>query len=126
VLLGLKEELGLDTKLIPRIATPFGGGIARRGGLCGVASGALMAVGILAGRDDPGAGTDPAFEAAGDFLDGFEKKFGSLTCRALTGYDLSDRGELKAFLKSGAKEKICAPMLEWAMSQIEPLIPRED
>ena len=123
MLLGLKEELDLETELIPRIATPFGGGIARRGGLCGVASGSLMAIGILTGRDEPGKSTDPAFQAAEAFLDGFEKNFGSLECRVLTGYDLSDRDDLKAFLKSGTKEKVCAPMMEWAMSQIEPLVP---
>lgn len=123
MLLGLKEELALEADLIPRIATPFGGGIARRGGFCGVASGALMAIGILLGRDKGGASTDPAFAAAGSFLDGFEREFGSLQCRTLTGYDLADKAELKAFLKSGTKEKRCAPILEWAMAQLEPLLP---
>ena len=125
MLLGLKEELELETDLIPRIATPFGGGIARRGGFCGVASGAPMAIGILAGRDRPGASTDSAFNAAGSFLDGFEREFGSLQCRTLTGYNLADKDDLRAFLKSGTKEKRCAPILEWAMRQIEPLLSRK-
>lgn len=123
MLLGLAEELELRTDLIPRIATPFGGGIARRGGLCGVVCGALMAVGILLGRDKAGESTDPSFHAAESFMDDFEREFGSLECRTLTGYNLAVRSELKAFYKSGAREKVCAPMLEWAMARLEPLLP---
>jgi len=123
MLLGLKEELGIDTALIPRIATPFGGGMGRRGALCGVVSGALMALGILTGRDTAAASTDPAFEATASLLDGFREKFGSIDCRDLTGFDLTSRAELKAFYRTKVKEKRCSLFMGWALDEISRHLP---
>lgn len=39
--------------IIPRIATGFGGGIARNGDVCGALTGGVMAIGLALGRVSP-------------------------------------------------------------------------
>jgi hypothetical protein len=42
VLMALAKCLGVESKLIPKIATGFGAGIGRQGEVCGALSGAVM------------------------------------------------------------------------------------
>ena len=50
VLLAVAESLGIRSDIIPRIATGFCGGVSDSGGMCGAVSGAIMAIGLAAGR----------------------------------------------------------------------------
>ena len=43
----------MECAAIPRIATPFGGGIGGRGEVCGAVTGAVMAIGLKHGREEP-------------------------------------------------------------------------
>jgi C_GCAxxG_C_C family probable redox protein len=77
-----------------KIASGFGGGVSRRGSVCGAVSGGIMALGLRFGTD----GTEPvdAFndkrhglrERSLTFLTTFEEEFGALDCRDLLGYEL--------------------------------------
>jgi C_GCAxxG_C_C family probable redox protein len=58
VLLAISELLGVESELIPRIATGFGAGIGRRGEVCGALAGGVMGLGLVYGRSAPGAGED--------------------------------------------------------------------
>jgi hypothetical protein len=51
VLITLAECLGVESKLIPRIATGFGAGVGREGEVCGALSGAVMGLGLKFGRE---------------------------------------------------------------------------
>ena len=53
VLLAIAESQGIQSDLIPRIATGFCSGISRTGGMCGAVSGAIMGIGLVAGRNSP-------------------------------------------------------------------------
>ena len=53
VLLAIAESQGIQSDLIPRIATGFCSGISRTGGICGAVSGAIMGINLLAGRNSP-------------------------------------------------------------------------
>ena len=48
------RKLGIENELVPRIATPFAGGMGRSGEVCGAVVGALMCIGIKHGREEPG------------------------------------------------------------------------
>jgi len=48
-----KGALGINSCLIPKIATGFGGGISRQGHVCGAVSGAVMGFGLKYGRNTP-------------------------------------------------------------------------
>jgi C_GCAxxG_C_C family probable redox protein len=67
--------------MIPRIATPFGGGISEHSYICGALSGALMAIGLKYGRDNCNQEREPAKERAGRFIRRFIDKYSTVNCR---------------------------------------------
>jgi C_GCAxxG_C_C family probable redox protein len=105
--------LGPGCACIPAVATPFGGGLAHTDGACGALTGALMAIGLAAGhlRADDQAGKALAGKLSHDFVISFKLAFGHLTCPELTGYRFSIPRELEAWRQSGARERVCAPMV---------------
>jgi C_GCAxxG_C_C family probable redox protein len=103
------QQLGIKNDLIPRIATPFAGGMARTGGVCGAVVGALMCIGIKHGRDEVGQPEDKAQGLSGEFLRRFRDEMGSIQCRELTGIDLSTPEGLRSFRSSDVPVKVCLP-----------------
>ena len=87
VLLTLAEHQGVRSTLVPRIATPFGGGIARSASICGCVTGAIMGIGLKHGRMKSTNDRLKAYAMATDFMNAFEKKFGSIVCYDLIGCD---------------------------------------
>lgn len=49
------EQAGIDPELVARVASPFGGGMARMREVCGCVSGCLMIMGLVEGYSDPKA-----------------------------------------------------------------------
>lgn len=91
VLAAFSEQLGLDRSQALRIATAFGGGMARTAGTCGAVTGALMVLGLARGRihaEDEEA-REQNYELVHEFMDRFRQRQGSLICKELLGYDLS-------------------------------------
>jgi len=87
VLLTMAKHKGMENPLIPKIATPLGGGIARSGSVCGCVTGALMLIGINYGRNEATGDKEKAYALATKFLSEFERRFGSLICYELIGCD---------------------------------------
>jgi C_GCAxxG_C_C family probable redox protein len=111
--LSIKEYLGIQDSLIPKMASGFGGGIGRKGSLCGAFTGSIMAIGMKMGRTDH---TDreallKVYEKCQEFWEKFEKEFGSRDCYSLIGYHLNDPEELKRWIELGGREK-CAGIVE--------------
>ncbi len=52
VLLAIAEEKGIQSKLIPKIATGFCSGTLRMCGQCGAVNGAILSINLLTGRND--------------------------------------------------------------------------
>jgi C_GCAxxG_C_C family probable redox protein len=96
------EPLGLvdyDTSL--KIASAFGGGIARMGNVCGALTGALMVLGLKYGgakREEQ----EKANAVAGKLLNEFESLNGSIICRELINRDLITDEDVKQAFKEGA------------------------
>jgi C_GCAxxG_C_C family probable redox protein len=87
VLLTMSTHAGIINPLIPKNATPFGGGIARSGSICGCVTGALMYIGTMYGRTKLTDDRKKAYTLASNLMDAFERKFGSLICHELTCCD---------------------------------------
>lgn len=120
VLLTMFEFWNGENDLIPKIATPFGGGIGRCGSVCGALTGGIMALGIKYGTDTPSSEERlKAYEKAQKFYKQFERKHGSVFCRELIGYDLSSPEELEEARKAKVFEEKCAKLVE---STIEILL----
>lgn len=89
VLLGIVEALEMDVPVVPRIATGFGAGAAANGEICGALTGAIMALGLLYGRDEPDQEKKNAlYEKVNIIVDSFKEEFGAVRCIELTEVDM--------------------------------------
>jgi len=97
-------EKGVDYETCMKIASAFGGGINLTGNVCGALTGALMAIGLEFGDENP---MNPKVaEVSTRLLEEFKAINGSILCRDLIQYD-GDGTEvdmMKAF-ESGAFDK---------------------
>jgi C_GCAxxG_C_C family probable redox protein len=100
---GLKEELGL------KIACGFGGGIGRTGRTCGAVTGAVMVIGLKHGQADVAdeESRQKTHELVKRFIDKFTELHGSVECRELIGYDLSNPAEFESARESSVFDKKC-------------------
>ncbi|HAD83029.1 MAG: hypothetical protein A2509_08030 [Candidatus Edwardsbacteria bacterium RIFOXYD12_FULL_50_11] len=114
VLMAISEYLNMPNgRSLPRIATGFGGGIARNGNLCGALTGGIMVIGLALGRDDNHGSRDPCYPAADRLFNGFLEKFGSSQCRDLIGVDLKTPEGQKAHANRDLKET-CRSCVKWS------------
>jgi C_GCAxxG_C_C family probable redox protein len=97
VLMAIAESRGIQTDLIPRIATGFCSGMARTGGQCGAVSGAMMGINLAAGRRSATESVDHNYALIQELMKRFEEQFGSTNCRVLLGCDLGTTEGQQAF-----------------------------
>jgi C_GCAxxG_C_C family probable redox protein len=99
-LMALASCQGVESQLIPRIATGFGAGVGRSGELCGAVTGAIMGLSIRYGRDkvDPIKDRRPYWYST-ELLERFRKKHGELRCPALLGLDIAKPVDAEEFNK---------------------------
>ncbi len=89
VLLAVTRAEGLESTLLPAVASAFCSGQARTCGPCGALSGALMSIGAVLGRRSEADTMDAVYAASGQLIEKFEGEFGSRDCRSLLdGCDL--------------------------------------
>jgi len=128
VLITMQEYYGARrNRLIPKIATAFGGGIGRRGSLCGALTGAIMAIGLKHGSDKIVLmEKEKAYEIALKFYDQFVKECGSPFCKGLIGYDLTNPEELERLRKSNVREEKCSNFVKKAVEMLINLEMRQN
>jgi len=122
VLLTVFEHWNGENELIPKIATAFGGGIGRCGSVCGVLTGGVMALGIRYGTNEPSVENRlKAYELAQKFYKQFERQHGSVLCRELIVYDLSNPEELEKARKAKVFEEKCVNFVKKAVATLVEL-----
>ena len=109
VLSTYSEQLGLEKTLALKIACGFGGGIGRMGRTCGAVSGAVMVIGLKHGQVNLAdeESRQRTYTLVKEFVDRFTELHGSIECKDLIGYDLSNSGELRLALESGVFQNKC-------------------
>lgn len=93
----LAKAQGIDSELLPKIATGFCSGMARTCGTCGALTGAVMGVGLALGRSQPGEPVRAAYEATQKLIQEFEARFGGKDCHVLLGCNLGTAEGQAAF-----------------------------
>jgi C_GCAxxG_C_C family probable redox protein len=90
VLLAFSSELGVPENTATKVAEAFGGGLAIAE-TCGAVTGALMALGLKYGREEPAdAGAkQETRRLTREFMEAFKAQHGTLVCRELLGVDIS-------------------------------------
>ena len=100
--------------VVPSVATGFGGGIGRSGGICGALSGAVMAVGLLIGhrRADDLERKYRVYDLVLGMIGEFEREFGSSSCRDLIRIDLRVEEERFRFHSQKVRDKVCSKFVK--------------
>ena len=99
-LMALAKCQGVESPLIPRIATGFGAGVGRSSETCGAVTGAVMGLSIRYGRDkvEPMKDRHPYWYAA-ELLNRFREEHGELRCPALLGLDIAVPADYEEYNK---------------------------
>jgi C_GCAxxG_C_C family probable redox protein len=124
VLSAYSEQFGLEKELALRIACGFGGGIGHMGRTCGAVTGAVMVIGLKHGQAE--VADDESRQATHKLVNKFIEKFtelhGSVECKELIGYDLSNPAELEAARTDDAREKKCRGFVHDAAGIVEDVL----
>jgi C_GCAxxG_C_C family probable redox protein len=123
VLLAVAESKGIQSDLIPRIATGFCSGISCTGGMCGAVSGAIMGINLMAGRSLPEESTEPCYSLTQQLISRFEKQHGSVNCRQLIGCDLATEEGQRTYEENHLIER-CQQYVGDATSMVMSLVPK--
>jgi C_GCAxxG_C_C family probable redox protein len=109
VLLATCEEFGIevDEKVIPKIAYAFAGGIGNTGAVCGAVAGAIMAIGLIKGRGETMEEMLSTLGLAGEFRRRFEAEMETISCRELTGIDLTTQEGIEQLMSSDVPQTVC-------------------
>ncbi len=89
VLLALARAQGIESDLVPKVATAFCSGMARTCGTCGALTGAIMGVSLALGRTKSSDSPQPSYTATQRLIGEFEQEFGARDCHVLLGCDLA-------------------------------------
>jgi C_GCAxxG_C_C family probable redox protein len=114
-------RFGMDEKTALKLASPFGGGVARRAEMCGALSGGLLALGLANGAETP-AGKDEIYRLSQEFLQRFEAKHGTLLCRDLIGCDISTPQGWQKARETGKFTTTCPLLVRDAAELVQELL----
>jgi C_GCAxxG_C_C family probable redox protein len=116
--------MGVEDSALPRLASGFGGGIGGAGATCGALVGAVMAVGLIHGRDSADGDRQPTTAISRQIHHAFEQQMGSTSCRELTGLDLTTPEGGQALRGTGVSQRVCRPAVDLAanlaLEQLQP------
>jgi C_GCAxxG_C_C family probable redox protein len=128
VLMALAECLGVESKLIPKVATGFGAGVGREGEVCGALSGAVMGLGLKFGREVSGFTVDGRrpYWYATELTKGFRGLHGDLRCRDLLGLDLTDPEDYRKYSERNMWRTRCRDLIASATELAYDLLENAD
>jgi C_GCAxxG_C_C family probable redox protein len=116
------QEFEIESEIIPRIAFFFAGGIGNTGSVCGAVAGAVMAIGLKKERGDTMEEGLRTLAVAQEFRRRFEAEMETITCRELTGADLSTKEGLEQYMSSDTPQTVCFPAVGVAYRLVVDLL----
>ena len=115
-------EIQIENDVIRRIAFGFAGGLGNTGAVCGAVCGAVMAIGLKRGRADTMEEGLRELALVREFRRRFEAEMGSISCRELTGADLTTEEGLEQFMSSDTPQMVCFPAVTVAYRLVVNLL----
>jgi C_GCAxxG_C_C family probable redox protein len=88
VVLALAKAQGVESDLLPKVATAFCSGMAGTCGPCGALTGAVIGIGLALGRSRGEEPTNASYAATQQLIREFVQAFGAKNCHELLGCDL--------------------------------------
>jgi C_GCAxxG_C_C family probable redox protein len=114
-------QLGLDEHVALKLASPFGGGVARRGEICGAVTGALLVLGLAHGADAP-AGKETIYRLSQEFMRQFEEIHSAILCRELVDCDVSTPEGWQQAKAAGKFTNVCPILVRDAAELIQTML----
>jgi C_GCAxxG_C_C family probable redox protein len=114
VLLALKDHVGVETNLIPKVGTGIGAGVSLNGLLCGAVSSVAIVVGMKFGRNSKEETPQPVWNIVDKYVAEFKEKFGYVNCRELTRLDIKTNQGLKEYFAK-VHDFACADRIRFAV-----------
>ncbi|MBG0775532.1 MAG: C_GCAxxG_C_C family protein [Desulfovibrionaceae bacterium] len=121
VLLAVCRAAGVESPLVPGIATGLCSGIARTRHTCGALTGGVLALGALTGRSEPGGDFERCFALVQEFEEAFRTKWGGTNCFELVGVDFAVPEDQLRFREDGLI-KGCMDMVEWTVDTLVDML----
>ena len=115
------SQLGIQDEIALKLASPFGGGTAHQGHVCGAVTGALMVLGLYKGNATPET-KDETYRLAEEYIKRFQELHGSILCRELTGHDISKPGELEKAREEGVFQTTCPGLVKDAAELVDEFL----
>jgi C_GCAxxG_C_C family probable redox protein len=115
-------EIEIENDVIRRIAFGFAGGLGNTGAVCGAVVGAVMAIGLKRGRVDTLEAGLRELGVAREFRRRFEAEMETISCRELTGADLTTEEGLEQFMSSDTPQTVCFPAVSAAYRLVVELL----
>jgi len=125
VLSAFAAPYGLDEKTALKLASPFGGGVARRGHICGAVTGGLLALGLARGASTVEE-KEEIYLLGQEFLLRFEARHQTILCRDLIGIDISQPEERRKAREAGIIETRCRVFVRDAVEIAQQLLDPAD
>jgi C_GCAxxG_C_C family probable redox protein len=98
--------------------------MARMGATCGAVTGAFMVIGLKYGKaraEDEGA-RDKTYKVVREFVNRFQSHQGSIICKELFGYDLSNPQEGETAKEKGLFDTLCPQLVRDATEILEEIL----
>ena len=103
----MADVYGIESDLIPKVASGLAAGVGRTSNICGGVSGAILGLGLWYGRNEPVEGERKPYWYSRKFIDEWEKSHSSVNCTELLGVDLDKPDDMAVFESEGMWEKKC-------------------
>ncbi len=105
----LGEDLNFDKAQAMKMATPFGGGLARWGTVCGAVAGGAMALGFCFGcsKGEEKEEKEKTYAKVQQMIREFEKDFQTIQCKDLIHLNLLDPADRKKFQELNLRGRCC-------------------
>jgi C_GCAxxG_C_C family probable redox protein len=123
VFTAIAEKSGIEKELALRIASGFGGGMARMQKTCGAVTGAVMAIGYLQGNVKPDAieEREKVYELIHEFVNRFTQKHKTIECRELLGHSLKTQDDRAKAKELHLFETVCSKCVKDAVLLVEDI-----
>ena len=115
-------EIEVESDIISRIAFGFAGGLGNTGAVCGAVVGAVMAIGLKRGRVETMEEMLRELSVAREFRSRFETEMETISCRELTGADLTTEEGIEQFMSSDTPKRVCFPAVRVAYRLVVDLL----
>ena len=115
-------KIEIENDVLRRIAFGFAGGLGNTGAVCGAVVGAVMAIGLKRGRADTLEAGLRELAVAREFRRRLEAEMETISCREMTGADLTTEEGLEQFMSSDTPQTVCFPAVSAAYRLVVELL----